>query len=307
MTSILDDIKAAFNNHNSSVRIIMINLFVFLGLGIFKFFFALSPETSAIIPQINENLWLNAEIMPFLLHPWGLFTFGFINDGLINLLFNSLALFYFGLLIQDFLGARKLFNVYLLGYIFAGLFYVLTYNMAGVWKINVSMDPMATGSAAAVYAVMFATVTLIPDYEFYFFRLVYIKIKYLALVFLVLSFLMSSGYGMLNLGGAIFGYLYIKLLRSGVDLGSPIESLVAWFSKKESSPSPTTFKSKKYSHSTVGNNRKTAVEFNVDTDPDQQEVDALLDKISTSGYESLSKQEKQRLYIASKSNDLRTR
>ncbi|SOE21502.1 Membrane associated serine protease, rhomboid family [Spirosomataceae bacterium TFI 002] len=308
MTSVFDDIKQAFNNqHNSSVKIILINLFVFLALGIFKFFFSLSPETSFIVPAIKDNLWLSADLTGFLLHPWAVFTFGFINDNLINLIFNSLALFYFGLLIQDFLGTRKLFNVYILGYIFAGIFYVLTYNMAGIWKINISLISPATGSAAAVYAVMFATVTLIPDYEFYFFRLFYIKIKYIALAFLVLSFFMSPGYGLLNLGGAVFGYLYIKFLRTGIDLGSPIESLAAWFSRKESTPSPKPFQAKKYSHSTIGNTRKSTFEFVPDAQPDQEEVDALLDKISTSGYDSLTKEEKQRLYIASKSNDLRTK
>jgi hypothetical protein len=181
------------------------------------------------------------------------------------------------------------------------------YNMAGIWKINISLVSTATGSAAAVYAVMFATVSLIPDYEFYFFRLFYIKIKYFALIFLVLSFVMSPGYGLLNLGGAIFGYLYIKFLRTGVDLGSPIESVAEWFNKKDTKPSSKPFQAKQYSHSTVGKTKKSTFEFTLDSQPDQEEVDALLDKISVSGYESLTKEEKQRLYAASKSNDLRSK
>lgn len=315
MTSVFDDIKQAFNsNHNSSVKIILVNLFVFIGIGLFKFLLSLSPSTQGAVAAVEENLLLNAPVIAFFQHPWGLLTFGFMQESLMQLVFNCLTLFYFGLLIQDFLGTKKLMSVYIMGYIFAGIFYMLMYGLIANTNVEIAMGPVVAGATAAVYAVMFATICLLPDYEFYFFRLFYIKIKYLVVAFLILSFLLSKSYALLNLGGAIFGYLYIKLLRTGIDLGSPVEAVGEWVSRisgGNSSPvkpvSPKPPKAKRYSHSAVGKTGK--VEYDYDTEeslPAQVEIDTLLDKISQSGYDSLSKEEKQRLYIASQSNDLRS-
>lgn len=306
MTSVFDDIRNTFNgNRNSSTKVILINVFVFLGLGIFQFFFSLSEETRFLVAEIKNNVWLNADAPGFLLHPWGLLSFGFVNNGFFDLLFNAIALFYFGLLLQDFLGTKKLTNIYLLGYLFTGIFYVIIYNMAQIWQVKVNLAPQVAGASTAVYAVIFAAVTLLPDYEFYFFRLFYIKIKYFAIGLLVLSFLLAPNQGLLHIGGAAFGYLYIKLLRSGVDLASPIDALVNFFKPRK--PTSPTRSSKKYSHSTVGTSRKSSFEFKLTSEPDQDEVDALLDKISVHGYNSLTKEEKERLLEASKSTNLRTR
>lgn len=315
MNSVIDDIKQAFNsNHNSSVKIILVNLFVFMGIGIFKLLLSLSPSTQGAVNAVEENLLLNASVLSFFQHPWGLLTFGFMQESLMQLIFNCLTLFYFGLLIQDFLGTKKLMSVYIMGYIFAGIFYMLMFGLIANTNVEIAMSPVVAGTTAAVYAVMFATICLLPDYEFYFFRLFYIKIKYLVVGFLILSFFLSKSYALLNLGGAIFGYLYIKLLRTGIDLGSPVEAVGDWISRisggnssNVSPPSPP--KTKKYSRSTVsvGNTSKGVYDYDAeDSLPAQPEIDALLDKISQSGYDSLSKEEKQRLYIASQSNDLKT-
>lgn len=314
MTSVFDDIKQAFNsNHNSSVKIILVNLFVFIGIGLFKFLLNLSPSTQGAVGAVEENLLLNAPFLSFFQHPWGILTFGFMQESLMQLVFNCLTLFYFGLLIQDFLGTKKLMSVYIMGYIFAGGFYMLMYGLVANTNVEIAMSPIVAGATAAVYAVMFATICLLPDYEFYFFRLFYIKIKYIVVAFLILSFLMSKSYALLNLGGAIFGYLYIKLLRTGIDLGSPVEAVADWISRigsnntKVPPPSPKPPKAKRYSHSTVGKSGKVGYDYESEESlPAQAEIDALLDKISQSGYDSLTKQEKQRLYIASQSNDLRT-
>ncbi|MGR3811134.1 rhomboid family intramembrane serine protease [Jiulongibacter sp. NS-SX5] len=301
MGSIGDDIRQVFSRGNSSsVQLILVNLFVFIGLFLFKLLLSVSENTRPIAAQFEENLWLSASIPEFINRPWTLLTFGFINSSVIQLLFNSIALYWFGLLVQDFIGSKKLINIYLLGYVFAGLFYLLAYNLINMSNTTVTMSSLVTGSNAAVYAVMFATVTLIPDYEFYFFRRFYIKIKYIALAFLVFSFFTPTS-GLLNLGGAFLGYLYIKMLRLGIDLGAPIESVFGWFGSLGKPKPKRTFKMKKYSHSAVGKKGGFSIPEEEDYVPDQEEVDALLDKISMSGYESLSKKEKERLYRASKS------
>ena len=302
MSSIGDDIRQAFSRGNSSIiQLILVNLFVFAGLFLIKLTLSVSAETKPIADGLNENLWLSADVPGFLLHPWALLTYGFINSSILQLLFNSLALYWFGLLVQDFIGSRKLINIYFLGYIFAGVFYLLVYNLIRMTNATLSMSSLVTGSNSAVYAVMFATVTLIPDYEFYFFRRFYIKIKYIALAFLVFSFFNPTS-GILNLGGAGLGYLYVKMLRLGIDLGSPVEAVLDWirnFSNRK--PPKRTYRSKKFSHSTVGKQGNYHIKQEESYIPDQEEVDALLDKISVSGYDSLTKKEKERLFRASNS------
>ncbi|WP_341226633.1 rhomboid family intramembrane serine protease [uncultured Arcticibacterium sp.] len=305
MGSIKDDIRQAFSRGNGTgVQLILINAFVFVAYFLVKLILSMTPETSQLVAGINQNIYLNAELPQLVLHPWSLFTFGFVNASFFSFLFNCIALYWFGSLIQDFIGNRKLVNIYLLGYIFAGISYILFYNLISMSKATISMSALAPGATAAVYAVMFATITLIPDYELFLFRRFSVKIKYLAVIFLVFSF-MTPDAGLMNLGGAFLGYLYIKLLRTGVDLGSPFEAFQEWLSgltkPKESSKN---FKAKKFSHSTVG--QSMAYHNSEDTDyaSEQEEVDALLDKIGTSGYKSLTLEEKERLYKASQSDKL---
>jgi len=295
----------AFSRGNSSsVQLILVNTFVFIGYMLVKLILSMSPQTSELVSGINQNIFLNADITQLILHPWSLFTFGFVNVSFFSFLFNCVALYWFGFLIQDFLGNRKLINVYFLGYLVAGVFYIITYSLLGISKTIYVMPSLITGATAAVYAVMFATVTLIPDYELFLFRMFNLKIKYLAVGLLVLSFL-SPAQGILNLSGGFLGYLYIKLLRTGVDLGSPIEAVQEWFSQLASpkAKSPP-FKTKKFSHSAVGNTSSVHTLDEIDYATDQEEVDALLDKISVSGYKSLTLEEKERLFKASQSDKL---
>ena len=294
----------AFSRGNSSsVQLILINLFVFVAYTLVSLILSMSPDTASMVSGIDQNIFLNANVSEFIDHPWSLFIFGFVNPSFFSLLFNAIALYWFGFLMQDFLGGRKLINVYVLGYIFAGIFYIFCFNMIGFTKANIKMAPLAAGATAAVYAVMFATVTLIPDYEFFFFRRFNIKIKYLAVAFLVFSF-MSVTNGLMNLGGAFLGYLYVKLLRSGVDLGSPFEAFQDWIGGLTSPKAEKPFKAKKFSHSTVGVGTGPVIHEEPDAPNDQEAVDALLDKISVSGYKSLTLEEKERLYKASQSDNL---
>ncbi|MFT5884544.1 MAG: membrane associated rhomboid family serine protease [Arcticibacterium sp.] len=304
MGSIRDDIRTAFSQGNSSsVQLILINLFVFVAYTLVSLLLSMSTDTVNLVSGINQTILLNANVSELIDHPWSLFIFGFVNSSFFSLLFNAIALYWFGFLMQDFLGSRKLLNVYLLGYIFAGIFYIFCFNMIGFTKANINLAPMTAGATAAVYAVMFATVTLIPDYEFFFFRRFNIKIKYIAVAFLVFSFLSPTN-GLMNLGGAFLGYLYVKLLRSGVDLGSPFEAFQDWIGGLTKPKAEKPFKAKKFSHSTVGASQNPTTHEEPDFSNDQEEVDALLDKISVSGYKSLTLEEKERLYKASQSDKL---
>jgi membrane associated rhomboid family serine protease len=302
VASFIDDIKSPFRKGNTLVQIMLINAVVFLSLILIGFIFSFSPSGGLINKTIADNFDLIAPINSFIRKPWTLLTYCFTHYGFFHLLFNMLSLFWFGTLVQEFVGSRKLLNIYLIGGIISGLIYVAVYNLLALSPQINNISPTILGASAAVYAVMFAAVALLPEYEFYLFGILLIKIKYLAGAFLIISFVVPSS-GVSHLGGAIAGYSYIYLLRRGTDLGSPIEAVSYWWSNLWKPKPQVKIPQRKYSESTVAN--KSGSNSNVDANyfPDQDEVDSILDKIGKSGYESLTKEEKQKLYRASQKKD----
>lgn len=280
----------------------LINAGVFVALILVGFIFSFSPSGGVINKIITDNFELIAPIKQFIRKPWTLLTYCFTHYGFFHLLFNMLSLFWFGNLVQEFIGSRKLLNIYLIGGIISGLIYIAVYNLLALSPQLNNISPTILGASAAVYAVMFAAVALLPEYEFYLFGIILIKIKYLAWAFLLISFIVPSS-GISHLGGAIAGYSYIYLLRRGTDLGSPIEAVSDWWSNLWKPKPQVRIPQRKYSESTVANKSGNSTKLDPNYFPDQDEVDAILDKIGKSGYESLTKEEKQKLYRASQKKD----
>ncbi len=305
MASILDDIRAAFEKKDSAVtKIILINILVFVGLLIVSLFFSFSDSTQALNNVIQRQFLLHAPIEQFIRQPWTLLTYSFHHDGFFHILFNMITLYWFGMLLQDFIGSQKIVNIYLLGGLFGGLIYILIHNLLALAPESYGINNISAtigGASAAVFAVLFATITLVPDYEFYFFRLFLVKIKYVAWAFLLFSFLNPSS-GISHAAGAFVGFGYIKLLRSGLDLGAPIEVLGNWWKSLGTKKPPQT-QQRQYSKSAVYTSSASNNTLSTDYYPRQEEVDAILDKIGKSGYESLSKEEKETLYRASQKKD----
>ncbi len=280
----------------------LINAGIFLSLILLSFIFSFFPNGGVINKIITDNFDLIAPIKSFIRKPWTLLTYCFTHNGFFHLLFNMLSLFWFGSLVQEFIGSRKLLNIYLIGGIISGLIYIAVYNLLSLSPQLNNISPTILGASAAVYAVMFAAVALLPEYEFYLFGIILIKIKYLAFTFLIISFVVPSS-GISHLGGAVAGYSYIYLLRRGTDLGSPIEAFSDWWRSLWKPKPQVKIPQRKYSESTVA--IKSGSHSNLDPNyfPDQMEVDSILDKIGKSGYESLTKEEKQKLYRASQKKD----
>lgn len=305
MASILDDIRAAFDKKDNAVtKIILINIIVFVGLLILGLLLSFSDSTQTINSFIQRQFVLHAPIEQFVRQPWTLLTYSFHHDGFFHILFNMITLYWFGMLLQDLVGSQKIINIYLLGGLLGGLIYILIHNLLALAPESYGINNISAtigGASAAVFAVLFATITLVPDYEFYFFRLFLIKIKYVAWAFLLFSFLNPSS-GISHAAGAFIGFSYIKLLRSGLDLGSPIEIITNWWKSLGAKKPPRT-QQRKYSKSPVFTSSASSSPSSTEYFPGQEEVDAILDKIGKSGYESLSKEEKEILYRASQKKD----
>lgn len=299
MRSVFSDILNAFRkNNNQIIQLILINIFVFLFLAILKFSFNFFADPSIYLAFVQKNFYVSTSFIELIQRPWTLIAFPFTNGSILDVLFNGLALFWFGNILIDFLGGRKTMIVYITGAIFSVFFYMGVWAIMNILNRNAVNPSILFGASAGIYAVMFAAVALLPEYELMFFRF-FIKLRILAIAFLILSLLLNTHAGILNLGAATFGYLQVKFLRTGFNITQPIENFFGWFSKLGQPKKKVIIKK----YSSVGEYSRG--QFFDDTNmPNQEEVDYLLDKINKGGgYESLTKEEKNRLYRASQKKD----
>ncbi|QHT67812.1 rhomboid family intramembrane serine protease [Rhodocytophaga rosea] len=297
-----EDFKGAFSKPNNGlIQIILINVIVFLLLNIFMLMFKWTGLAGWYV-YVERNLMLPANLSVFITRPWTLITYFFSHENIFHILSNMLFLYWFGKLIEEYLGNRRLINLYLLGGLAGGILYLLIYNLIPYYNNQIEKSVML-GASGAVYAVVVGAATLMPNYTFFMLLLGPVRIKYIAAFFLVLSFVQLSGDNnaggqLAHLGGALLGFIFIKQLKKGTDLGQPLtalaESIKKLFAKKPAMK--VTYHKKESNRSTVSSYNQTTYT------PNQDEIDAILDKISRSGYESLTKEEKQKLFRASQKN-----
>ncbi|WP_411273785.1 rhomboid family intramembrane serine protease [Daejeonella sp.] len=211
---------------------------------------------------------------------WTLFTYMFTQREFFHLLFNMLWLYWLGLIFLDFLNKRQFIFTYLAGGIMGAILYLLAYNFLPVFSGTVERS-ILLGSSASVMAVVVATATLVPDFTIQLLFLGRVKLKYLALAYFVLDIIGISsepGGSIAHIGGAVLGFVYIQQLNRGTDFSNIL---------------------KRRSKLKVVKSKKTA-SAPVAGPPDQEIIDSILDKISQSGYDSLTKTEKEQLFKASK-------
>jgi membrane associated rhomboid family serine protease len=300
-----EEFKNAFQKHNNShVQIIYLNIVIFLAMGIL-FVIATFSEIPAIFTEVYKQFTLPSDLLALAKRPWTLITYGFAhhfdfynkNVGVFHILFNMLGLYWFGRVFVEYLGSDKLIAVYILGVISGGILYLLLYN-----TIPLFMEANATlvGASAAVYAVMTAVAVLIPDYTFYLLFLGPVKIKYIAAFYIILSFVSSAvantGGEFAHLGGAFIGFVYIRQLQAGSNWGGWITATIDWVKSlfREKRKVKVTYRGGGSAYENIS--RPTAKKSSIS----QAEIDAILDKINAGGYESLSKDEKEKLFNASK-------
>jgi hypothetical protein len=211
-----------------------------------------------------------------------------------------MVLYWFGKLITEFLGSNKVISLYVLGGISGGLFYMLVYNVLPIFQDQVNTSLML-GASAGVYAIVVGAATFMPNYTFFVLLIGPVKIKYIAFFYIVLSFASTvganAGGNFAHLAGAAIGFVFIKQLQSGNDIGAWVIQLMNYFKSffVRDSKIKVTHRSEKKSK----NKRTVKVAQSSGPSADQDEIDAILDKISQSGYDSLSKEEKQKLFNAS--------
>lgn len=284
--SIWEDLKFQWQQRdNGLIKLIIVNvaIFIFVNLCVLISRFSSTPVIEAFV---KSNLALPADFWLFLQKPWTLITTIFTHYEIFHILWNMLFLWWFGKIVWDLLGNRRSLNIFFLGGIFGSICYLLAYNLIPVLTVN-NEFVFLIGASGAVYAISVAAATLVPDHTFNLIFIGPVKIKWIVAFFLFVSLMGTIGDNVggniVHLSGALFGYIYIKQLRRGVDLARPFNRAASWFSS-------------------LGKPRLKVSKGGAPVKPeppDQGEIDRILDKIGKSGYESLTKTEKEKLFKAS--------
>lgn len=293
MASTFNDIQNTFKKGNIFTKLIMVNVAAFIIYWILTLF----------VPGVRNALTIPGSFSEVLYQPWTTISYMFLHEGFLHLLFNMLWLFWFGRIFLQFLHDKQLLAVYLIGG-FAGAFVHL--------GVNEMLPPEhragIVGASAAVMAVVFAAALYKPDFKIHLLFIGPVKIKYVAYVALALDIMGAlqnlkegavGGDGVAHIahmGGALYGIWFALQMRKGKDItrkfNNFLDDFFTWVqnlfnSDKKQKPKKTYNRFQK---------PKSDWEFNKNKAERQKEVDRILDKISQSGYDSLSKKEKEFLF-----------
>lgn len=291
---IIAEIKESFRKGSALTRLIYVNLAVFIVVKVMHSIFFLTGTTASGLDIIYNNLALRSNLHYILLKPWTIISYMFFHMDFMHILFNLLTFYWFGQIFLQYFNGKQLLSLYLVGGIAGGILYVLAYNVLPILAGDV-VDPRALGASAAIMAVVFAISFAKPDYIFNLMFIGPVRIIYIALFFVLIDIITlpdgNFGGKIAHLGGAIMGYLYATQLKQRRDILYSFTRLIEFFVQLVK-PKPKV----KMTY------RKTAddFEYNKHKKTEQEEIDKILDKIAQTGYDKLSKEEKDMLFRAGK-------
>jgi membrane associated rhomboid family serine protease len=284
--NILDDLKLQYKTGGMVQKLIFWNIGFFLFSLVFFYSFSVGQF------QIPTWIALSSDLGVFVRTPWTLITFNFFHSGFLHLFFNLMVLHFSGRLFNTYFTDKQLLGVYVLGGVFSGITFVLSYLFIGKAGLLV-------GASGAIMAILIATATYAPFMLLRIPLIGIVKLWHVAFVILLIDLIQmpldNTGGHLAHLGGALFGFIYIKLLQTGKDITKPFSALLDTFANLFKPKKKTPFK-KVHRNAT-----KNVVNSSVSNkDFAQKQIDDILDKISKSGYDSLTKEEKEFLFKAGK-------
>ena len=278
--SFINDIKHRYKTGNIVEKLIYINISVFVLSLLLTVVLGLYKNDGNFIAD-----WfaLDYNFSSLLTKPWSIISYGFLHAGFLHIIFNLIALYFIGNLFIEYFTQKQLLNFYLLGTFFGGVLFIISHNYFPLFEGESSQ---LVGASAGISAIFIGLATYIPNYQLKIRFIGFVKLWHLAAIWIGLDILGliggNAGGHFAHLGGALFGFLYInQASNTKIKIFDKITSL---FSKKEK-PLKTVYKSKK---KTTTSNQNTTLT--------QQQIDSILDKISKSGYDSLTPMEKEFLF-----------
>lgn len=283
--------KSVFNNAllkyktgNIALKMILINCAIFL------LFFLLD----VVLHFFNSNtasfqsyFQLPADVWKLIIQPWSLVTYGFLHGGFGHIFFNMIILYLAGNLFLQYFREKDFLYVYIAGIVLGGILFVLGVNLLPIFGDSTNI--YLVGASAGVFAILIAIATLVPNYQVRLLMFGNVKLWHIAVILVLLDLIQlqsdgNEGGHLAHFGGMLLGFLYAR--RSKDFKNGGINAFGSLFERKA--------KMKTVHKSTPRND----YDFNARKSEHQKRVDAILDKISESGYESLSSDEKEYLFKA---------
>lgn len=282
--SIWDDIVYQFKQGSVILQIILICITVFIAFETIHFFYWASGNAKGYEPII-KFFALPLSIHQIALHPWSIVTSMFMHADVNHILWNMLFLYWFGEIYQLYMPNKRIWPLFIFGDIAGTVIALIAYHILPPLKHEVSTAYMV-GASAGINSIMFAATALNPNHRVKMLFIGKIELKYVTVAFFIMDYLALT-YGnaageIAHIGGAIFGFAYIRSLQAGTDWFVFLDKIAALFKPKSKL---------KVSYVNTGKERK-----DTQSDSEQQRVDAILDKMNKSGHNSLTKEEKEFLF-----------
>ncbi len=287
--NILSEIKYRILYATPVIRLIVINSVFFLLTKMFDVVYYMIYKVGDVsVPWIA----LPGHYHTVLMKPWTILTYQFSHSSLFHIFFNMLVLYVMGGIFLDFFKKKDVWKVYILGGCIAGLFFVLCNAVVPAFRDH---SAILVGASGGVMAILFATASYAPNLKLNLFGVFPVKLIWIAVAYLIIDLLSipgSNGGGHIaHIGGAVFGWIFANIRKGKLPFHLFEPDTRHAFSGRQVKVEVN--QSRAFSKGQKNNQVKTAGA------PTQEEIDAILDKISKSGYDRLSKEEKDILFKAS--------
>lgn len=292
MDASIKNILDNFKQQNTLIKLIVINVVVFLLLTLAK---VVGVLFELPVPSLLDYIALSSNPSIAVRHIWTLLTYMFVHYDFLHVLMNMLMLYWFGSIFLNYFTAKNMVALYILGGLAGALFYILTFNTVPYFVKQ--GDSYMIGASASVMAIIFAAAFYNKNLELNFFFVFRLKIIYIAwalFVFDIIALGNGSNLGghIAHIGGAVLGYIYAVRFLKGKDITKGLNRMIDKIANL--------FKPKPKMRVTYKNEREADYEYNERKHNEAEEIDHILDKIKQSGYSSLNEKEKKRLFDASK-------
>lgn len=300
INSIWSDVNRSFTAGSAVTRLIIVNVAVFVLINLIKIFMGGNGD------HFRDFLFvfcLSGDVMENVTGPWRIVTSIFLHEDFWHLLWNMLVFYWFGRVVGDLLGDRRIWPLYLLGGIAGELAFILAN------ALDLMQGGYLLGASAGIMAILMVAGMKAPDYRFHLLLIGEVKLKYIVIAVFFLDLVSIANYSntgghIAHIGGFLFGGLYVYLLHTGVDLAEPINRLtdfgMAFFKRIASSEKNRKRPEKVFTNAgSFKKGRQQQRRPPANDSVHQERIDAILDKIKQSGYNSLTQEEKEFLFKAS--------
>jgi membrane associated rhomboid family serine protease len=305
--SIWDDVKSSFRNGDMVTRLIIVNgaFFVFIKfLQIPLYFLNGGSLPGNYYTFIQDNVAFSSKWWMDVTHPWTWLTYMFMHENIGHIFWNMLALYWFGSIVQDdLIGKRYVLPIYLYG----GLAALVLFMLSSFW---LGREMQIVGASGAVMALLVAAATKAPDYGINLMFLGRVPLKYVALALAFIDLLTitensNTGGHFAHIGGMLMGWFFIKQLDKGNDLAEPLNNLFDrindFWAGKPRKPKPNLTVAYRNEERRANTNTSSKSTTNSNRSfSNQEKIDRILEKIKREGRESLTDEEKETLFNASR-------